>query len=269
MAGNAIAESETRMRIASMGHAVFALTLIVLGILGLIEGDYTQVFQPVPKGMPMREALAYVCAVLCVAGGAGLLWQRSATIAARTLLVLIVFWTLLCKARFIVLAPLQEGTYQSIGENAVIIAGAWVLYVWFAADWDRQRLAFAAGDSGLRIARVLYALAMIAFGLSHFFYLQLTAPLVPGWLPGPVFWAYFTGVTYLLAGAAILVGQYAGLAAALSTLQMGLFTVLVWVPFMADGTMDAGKWGEFVMSWTLTASAWVVADSYRKKAVKV
>jgi uncharacterized membrane protein len=268
MADSAIAESETRMRIASVGHVVFAVTMIALGILGLIQGDFTQVFQPVPKGMPAHEALAYACAVLCVACGAGLLWQRSATSAARILLVLIVSWTLLCKARFIVLAPLQEGTYQSIGENAVIIAGAWVLYVWFAADWDRRRLAFAVGDNGLRVARVLYSLAMIAFGLSHFFYLQMTAPLVPDWLPGHVFWAYFTGVAYLLAGAAMLVGRYAWLAAVLSTLQMGLFTVLVWVPFMAAGTMDAGKWGEFVVSWTLTASAWVVADSYRKNAVK-
>jgi len=252
------------MRTASTGHVVFAVTMVALGILGLINGDYTQVFQPVPKSLPAREALAYVCAVLCIAGGAGLLWRRSATIAARTLLLLIVLWTLLCKARFVYLAPSQEGTYQSIGENAVIIAGAWVLYVWFAADWERRHLAFAVGDSGLRIARVLYALAMIAFGLSHFFYLQMTAPLVPDWLPGHVFWAYFTGVTYLLAGASILVGVYAPIAAMLSTLQMGLFTVLVWVPFMTAGTMDAGKWGEFVVSWTLTASAWVVADSYRK-----
>jgi uncharacterized membrane protein len=257
------------MRIASVGHLVFAVTLIALGILGLIKGDFTQVFQPVPKGMPAREAFVYVVAVLCIAGGAGLLWRRSATIAARMLLLLIVFWTLLCKARFIVLAPLQEGTYQSIGENAVIIAGAWVLYVWFAADWDRQRLAFAVGERGLRIARVLYALAMIAFGLSHFFYLQLTAPLVPSWLPGHVFWAYFTGATYLLAGAAMLIGVHAQLAAVLSMLQMGLFTILVWVPLMLDGSMDAGKWGEFVMSWTLAASAWVVADSYRRNAVRM
>jgi uncharacterized membrane protein len=256
------------MRIASVGHVIFAVTMIALGILGLIKGDFTQVFQPVPKGMPVREALAYVCAVLCVAGGAGLLWQRLATNAARMLLVLMVFWTLLCKARFIVLAPLQEGTYQSIGENAVIIAGAWVLYVWFATDWDRRWLAFAVGDNGLRIARVLYSLAMIAFGLSHFFYLQLTAPLVPDWLPGHVFWAYLTGATYLLAAAAMLAGVYAWLAAVLSTLQMGLFTVLVWVPMMMDGAMDARRWGECVVSWTLTASAWVVADSYRKNAVK-
>jgi uncharacterized membrane protein len=250
-----------------MGHVVFAATMIALGILDLVKGDFfTGLWLPIPKDLPTRAVLVYLCAVISLACGMGLLWRRTAVYAARVLLSYLLLWTLMFKAPLIVLHPTVEGVYQNCGENAVLVAGAWVLYDSLATDWDRHRFGFATGESGLRTARVLYGLAMIAFGLSHFAYLELTAPLVPGWLPWHAAWAYFTGSTYLAAGAAVLIGVYVRLATTLSALQMGLFTLLVWVPKAVAGDMSAFQWGEFALSWALTSGAWVVADSCRDVA---
>ena len=250
------------MRIASIGQVVFAATMIALGIMGLIKGDFTVIWQPVPKGLPGRETLVYLCASISLACGVGLLWQRTAAIAARVLLLWFLLWLL-----FFRLPAFSHGftvdVYWAACQTAVMLAASWVLYTWFATDWDKQRLGFAAGDNSLRIARMLYGLALIPFGLAHFTYLKQTAVLVPGWLPWHVAWAYLTGATFIVAGVAVITGICARLAAALATLQMGLFLLLVWLPKMVEGSLTPFQWGETVVTWALMSAGWVLTDSYR------
>ena len=254
-------QTEGRLRIVGAGHVVFAVTMMALGILGLVKGDFAPIWQPVPDGVPARGVLVYLCAFVLLATGTGLLWPRGRTVATGTLFAYLAAWLLLLRVPYIFFSPTIDATWAA-AEVAVMVAAAWALYVRFASDRDRKRFGFATGDLALRLARSLYGLALILFGLAHFLYLEQTAPLVPRWLPWPVGWAYFTGGALIAAGVALLIGVLARLAAALAALEIGLFTLLVWVPVVVRGA-NAGQWHEFVTSWTLTAGAWVVANSYR------
>src|SRR6266700_5774707 len=77
------------------GHAFFAATMVAIGILGLIQGDFTPTWTGVPKSVPAREVLDYLCAFISLVSGIGLLWRRAAVIASRMLLTSLLVWLLL------------------------------------------------------------------------------------------------------------------------------------------------------------------------------
>ena len=240
------------IRIASAGHALFAATMIALGILGLVKGGFVVIWSGVPKGLPARVVLAYVCAIVSLATGIGVLLRATAAASSRVLLGWFLLWMLAFRLPLIFKAPTATSTWWACGETAAMAAAAWVLYVWLA------------DGKGLRIARVLYGLALIPWGIAHFTYLDRTVGMVPGWLPWHSFWAYFFGIAFIAAGVAILAGVLAKAAAVLTTVEIALFTVLVWVPvIVAKPTAD--DWAEFVDSCALTAVAWLMADSYRNR----
>lgn len=233
---------------------LFAAVMIAMGIIGIAKGGFAPIWAGVPQSLPDRQLLAYLCAFASLAGGVALLIKRAAATAAAILLLYLAAWTIAFKVPFIIRAPLVEGGYQSTGENLVFVAAAWVLY----AERGKR---FLSGALGFRIAYFLYGLALIAFGFSHFAYLELTAPLVPVWLGMPVFWAYLSGCIYLLAGVLLVLGIGTRFGAALSALEITLITFLVWVPIVAAGNLSPMHWQETIMSLALTASAWVIAAS--------
>ena len=250
------------MRVASIGHAVFAVTFIGLGAVGLLHPDFVPLWNPVPAGIPVRELLVYLGAFVSIASGVGLLFQRMAAISTRLLFATLLLWLLLFRLPNFFLEPAFAACW-SVFPLTVMLAAAWVLYVWFAAFWDRSNLSFICGYNGLRMARMIYGLCLIFFGVAHFIDVKDTVSLIPHWLPGHLFWAYFTGCAFIAAGIATLIGFCARLAAALSAFQIALFLFLVWIPIMATSSYNPFQWSETILNLVLLAGAWIVADSYR------
>lgn len=252
------------MRIASIGHAVFAVIMILLGVLGFLHPDLVSLWNPVSVHVPARQVLVHLIALISIAGGVGLLVHRTAAAAARVLLAALLLWLLLARFPDFFAEPVFSACW-SVFPLILMVAAAWVLYVWFSADWDRKHLSFILGQNGLRIARFLYGLSLIFFGIAHFVDVKDTVSLIPHWLPGPLFWAYFTGCAFIAAGLAALVGFCARLAVTLSALQLALFLFLVWIPIVATGAKDPFQWSETILNAALCAGAWVMTDSYRDR----
>ena len=238
-----------------LGRILFAVTFAILGALFLGFHDFALTW--IPKIIPWRDAPATVIGVLLLAGGIGLLIPRAAAPSALVLAALLLV-RFLFQMRFVVAEPLVEVHYEVVGETLAEIAGAWTMFAMLARDG-------AARFGGVRTGQILFGLALLPFGLSHFFYLNLTAPLIPSWIPFHVALAYFTGAGHFAAGVAILVNVLPRLAATLEAVMVSLFTLLVWVPAMFAAPMSRANWGEIVASAAISGAAWAVAASLGDK----
>jgi uncharacterized membrane protein len=248
-----------------LDRVFFALGLIGLGVLSFVFGDFALQWQPVPAGIPAREFLAYASGAVMVIGGAGLLSRRTAALSSSVLLVYLSVWLLLLKLPAVVTAPQLEFNWLGFGEIAVIVAAGFVLFASEHEQRDSSKLKFATGESGKRIARFIFGLALIPIGLSHFVYVPQTTGFVPAWLPFRSGWAYLTGAGHIAAGLGVLFGVLPRLAALLEAAMIGVFTALVWVPLVVGAPTSQLQWTGFLISWTIAAAAWVVAGSLASK----
>src|SRR6266851_4263384 len=68
----------------------------------------------------------------------------------------------------------------------------------------KTTLGLAIMDKSQTVGRIFVAVSLVVFGVQHFLYGGFVAGLVPAFMPGRLFWAYFVGVAFFAAAAGIL-----------------------------------------------------------------
>jgi uncharacterized membrane protein YphA (DoxX/SURF4 family) len=228
---------------------------MALAVVCLAWGDFDP-GQPVPE-FPGRTALAYAVAAFMLVAGAAVEWRRTvawgaAALSAYYALIVVV----LMNVRVVLAHYAEFGTYSSIAEQLALAAGGLIVCAASA------RIDAAVAARLTRLGQMTFGVCALLFGGAHFFYMNLTAPLVPTWLPpSQEFWGYATGVGHIAAGIAILTGVQARRAAILLTAMFASFTPLVHLPLVMAAPASYTNWAENALNLALTGAAWVVADS--------
>jgi uncharacterized membrane protein YphA (DoxX/SURF4 family) len=239
-----------------LGWRVYGLGVMALGMVALAWGNFLPE-QPVPKGFPYRTGLAYAAAVFLLVTGAAIEWRRTVAWGAAALGTYYLLIVVILLNGRVLLANYREfGSYSGIAEQLAIVAAALIIYAASA------RIGAPLAARLTRVGQLSFGVCALLFGGAHFFYLNMTVPLVPKWLPPTQeFWAYATGVAQIAAGVAILTGVQARLAAILLTVMYASFTPLVHLPMLQADPSRYINWTENALNIALTGAAWVVADS--------
>jgi uncharacterized membrane protein YphA (DoxX/SURF4 family) len=239
---------------SNLGIYVYAVGAILLGLLGLISGDFASPWQHVGRDVPFREPLAYLTSIIELAAGLALLWRRAARSAALTLTVIYSVFTLIWVPVILESRRDYDPTGNFFEEFSLVAAGA-VLFALFS----RASSTVLSPES---LFAHLYGLSPISFGVVHIYDMPGLLTWIPNWIPpSQMFWAYATTIGFFLAAVAILSGIMAPLASRLLTAEIVGFEILVWIPKLLAGPHDHFIWAGNAICIAMAGASWVVSDS--------
>lgn len=114
----------------------------------------------------------------------------------------------------------------------------------------------------LKISRIIYAVIAAVFGLFHFMAAKDMAGIVPSFVPGGVFWVYFTGACLIAAAVAIISNWQRTLAANLLGILFMIFALTVWLPQLSPENQFAMP--NLLKDMSMAMAAFMVAATTEK-----
>jgi len=231
---------------------LLAVGTIGLGLVGIAFADFALQWQPVPKGLPLREPLALITGALLIVVGAIALIPHRAVWGGLALAITYGVWVLLLDVPRAVADPLTLSAWLGVAEIGSLAAAGVIL---LGSEWQRPALIVGA--------QIAFGICALVFGVCHFVYADFTANMIPAWMPGRLFWAWATGIGHCLAGLAILTGLQARLAAGLLAAMCLSFALILHVPAIVASPASHAAWVMLFVTNAIAGAAWTMRKAVR------
>ena len=126
----------------------------------------------------------------------------------------------------------------------------------------RRKIASAAGIEKLVAAGpVFFAAPLAVFGAEHLVGAHFLMQMVPAWIPGRLFWAYFVGVALMAGAISFTLGRQVRLSGTLLGVMFFLFVELVHLPHATAHPQDRFAWIVVLRDFAFGLGAWAYAGS--------
>jgi hypothetical protein len=221
-----------------VGRHLFGAAALALGVASLLL--HVQLVSS--WTLPGRAVFLDVTAAAQVAGGAAILFARSARIGASILLIVYAIFA----CTFVPEIFAQPGVYASWGDvfyALALVVGAAVIY------------------APTNAALIVFGLCNISYAIEQLEFFARTVSLVPKWMPlGGSFWTIVTTIAFALAGVSLLVRYKALIASQLLTVMLLIFGIAIWIPMLIAQPGHLGNWSEGLETFAIAGTAWIVSD---------
>jgi hypothetical protein len=247
------------MDMSRIGRPVFAAGIAGLGALSLIHGAFVAGLEPVSPNLAGAAVIARLSGLILLTAAGGLLFRRTARIAAIVLTAILFGWIVVLHAPKLAMHLRAGGLWTAAFETFALAGAAWLLAGMATAERTVLGTLDKALAAGTWLGPICFGVSLPVFGALHFIYHDIVAGFIPAWLPAPQFWAYFTGAAHAAAGIGILTRIQGRLAATLAGAMYASWVLILHIPRVLADIHNRQEWTSLFVATALTGAAWLVA----------
>ena len=252
-------------RLAPLGRLFFGIGIVAFGIQQFLYGDFIPGRAPAwPASIPGRLAWAYISGALLIIAGAAIISKKKIRWAGLLVGAMVFLWALLRHIPEVAANPSSGAALTAAGKALTLFGGA-LAVAGSAPNSDGpgsdQGSGISANQSFTFIGRLCLGVFLILCGIEHFVFAEFVAPLVPSWIPGHMFWTYFSGVALVAGGAGLILTVTSRIAALLSGLMIFLWFVVLHIPRAVAAGRDRNEWTAVFEALAFSGIAFVLAGS--------
>jgi uncharacterized membrane protein len=261
-----------RLNIA--GRIFYGIAIAATGIQQFFFHDFFQIlFPPVPFTIPGVYYFSRLVAFILVIAGLAIIMNIKTGFFASALGFLFLFLFIFCQVPYELFispySPIHLGLWINPLKESAYAGGAFVIAGQSAVNINQRLKLIERGRRFAPIGAFLFSFTMISFGLSHFYYADTVADLVPGWIPAHFFWTYFAAIALIGSGIAIIIRFRVYFISNLLGLMIFLWFIILHIPRALAAPL-ANNGNEVTSAFSALAFsgiALVIANSQRSPVV--
>jgi uncharacterized membrane protein len=264
------------------GPMLLAIAIAIFGADHLTAAK--SVAQIVPPWMPGRLFWTYFVGVALIAAAMSLATGINRRLAAALLGIMIFLFVLMIHIPSCFTVPYDKTRLTIVLRDLTLSAGALAFAATQAehararrTPGQRQRFSLQTLNSKvITIARFLIAISIAVFGVDEFLYPTFAPGIpqegpafvtMPAWIPGHVFWAYLTGILFVVCAIGLMSRKHARSAATVLGLTVLILALFVYLPLTVVKASDiANGLNYLAIHFALSGAAFLLAGALPVKA---
>jgi uncharacterized membrane protein len=250
------------------GYILFAIAFIAFGIEQFIFCDFIAGPNlPLSLGIPGRIVAGILPGLVLIFAAVSIIISKNARLVTALAGLMILLWPGLRHILLLAAQPDSGTAWVWVGKSFAMCGCAFIIAASFPREgWGTGGFArfVQFPDRLVPAGRVFIGGFMIICGIEHFIYAIYVKDLVPGWIPGHMFWTYFAGVALIAAGIGLVFNVKTRLAATLSWIMIFLWAIFLHAPRAFVTLRNGNEITSFFETLALTGALLVLSRILKK-----